>query len=103
MDLMRFVASVIKASLGIDIKGVLIFLSGDHLMDVVGFADDAIVEARRQVMIEQWANPNSNLRKSSKRGWAEDGAHRVASKRGWAEDGAHRVASKGVWAVCGVH
>lgn len=59
--------SVINAFLvNINIIEFLIFLSDNGLMDVVEFANDAVLETRRQIMsqamIEHWANPNSNIR-----------------------------------------
>jgi hypothetical protein len=42
LDLMRYVASAIKAFLDIDIMDVLISMGDDDLMDVVEFADDAV-------------------------------------------------------------
>lgn len=59
--------SVINAFLvNINIIEFLIFLSDNGLMDVVQFANDAVLETRRQIMsqamIEHWANPNSNIR-----------------------------------------
>ena len=64
---MRFMGSVINAFLvNINIIEFLIFLSDNGLMDVVEFANDAVLETRRQIMsqamIEHWANPNSNIR-----------------------------------------
>ena len=65
---MRFMGSVINAFLvNINIIEFLIFLSDNNgLMDVVEFANDAVLETRRQIMsqamIEHWANPNSNIR-----------------------------------------
>lgn len=64
---MRFMGSVINAFLvNINIIEFLIFLSDNGLMDVVQFANDAVLETRRQIMsqamIEHWANPNSNIR-----------------------------------------
>ena len=58
--------SVINAFLvNINIIEFLIFLSDNGLMDVVQFANDAVLETRRQIMsqamIEHWANPNSNI------------------------------------------
>ena len=59
--------SVINAFLvNINIIEFLIFLSDNGLMDVVQFANDAVLETRRQIMsqamIEHWASPNSNIR-----------------------------------------
>lgn len=67
LDFMRFMGSVINAFLvNINIIEFLIFLSDNGLMDVVQFANDAVLETRRQIMsqamIEHWANPNSNIR-----------------------------------------
>lgn len=64
---MWFMGSVINAFLvNINIIEFLIFLSDNGLMDVVQFANDAVLETRRQIMsqamIEHWANPNSNIR-----------------------------------------
>jgi hypothetical protein len=43
----------------------LISMGDDDLMDVVEFADDAVLKSRRQiisqVMTDHWADPNSNI------------------------------------------
>jgi hypothetical protein len=98
LDLMRFVASAIKAYLDIDIINELISLSDDDLMEVVEFANDAVLESRRQimsqVMTDHWANPNSNIVKASKKGWLVDGTIRKANEKGWLVGGTIRIASE---------
>ncbi|OEU22284.1 hypothetical protein FRACYDRAFT_232438 [Fragilariopsis cylindrus CCMP1102] len=91
--------SVINAFLvNINIIEFLIFLSDNGLMDVVQFANDAVLETRRQIMsqamIEHWANPNKKgwmkdgtICKAIEKRWMEDSAIRKAPKKGWPEDG----------------
>jgi hypothetical protein len=102
LDLMRYVGTAIKAFLDIDIMDELISMGDDDLMDVVEFADDAVLKSRRQimsqVMTDHWADPNSKVRKASEKGWLEGGTIRIANeerlKKGWLEGGTIRIANE---------
>jgi hypothetical protein len=65
-----------KASPYIDITEFLISMGDNNLMDVVKFADDAMIETwcqvMSQVMKDHWADPNSNVRTASKEGMGQE-------------------------------
>jgi hypothetical protein len=88
MDLMRVGVDVINTVFKIDITQQLMQLNDDDIQEIIPFATEAVIEARRLVMSEvmkaHWANPDGPFRNVSqliKAHWANpDGPFRNVSQ-----------------------